>query len=515
MVFCEMIKINKHSYFNNKQIGINLLSNICSYTANIVISFVLTPFLINTLGKETYSFYPIANNIITYLSVITVSMNTIASRFITVNISRNRIDEASKYFSSILLSNIVMCLIIVIPMTIIITSIDRILDIPINIVSAVRMLFILVFATALVNILTSVFGVATFAKNRIDLRSIRELITAVLRLALFFILYSFFPPSIVYVGAVALVISIINIVFQVFFTKTLLPEIKITKYNISLKYIKEIFFVSVWNIINSLGNMLLTGTILFISNYFYGSNVSGTYAIVQTVPQFLNGIIVMLVGVFYPVVMHRFAQNDMGSLLLEISKAQKVVGSLVCGVITVFIVLSKDFFSLWTPNEDSTLLSKLLLVTIVPHMFIGCLWILTNLNVAMNKVKVPAFLTVSIGLLNIIIVCAVVNTLPFNIYYIPLISTVLQVVWIGFLIPKYVSGNLNVNLKLLYLYPSKILIVSLFNFMLLNFLKPYICIKDWTGFFFWGVLLGGFCLFIYALCMGLLNKKQIREIFKN
>ena len=47
-----------------KQVAINMVANIVSYSANILISFVLTPFLINTLGKETYSFYPIANTIV-------------------------------------------------------------------------------------------------------------------------------------------------------------------------------------------------------------------------------------------------------------------------------------------------------------------------------------------------------------------------------------------------------------------------------------------------------------------
>ena len=49
----------ENSNINNRQISINMIANIVSYSSNLLISFVLTPFLINTLGKETYSFYPV------------------------------------------------------------------------------------------------------------------------------------------------------------------------------------------------------------------------------------------------------------------------------------------------------------------------------------------------------------------------------------------------------------------------------------------------------------------------
>ncbi len=37
-----------------RQVTINMAANIVSYSGNIIISFILTPFLINTLGKTNY-----------------------------------------------------------------------------------------------------------------------------------------------------------------------------------------------------------------------------------------------------------------------------------------------------------------------------------------------------------------------------------------------------------------------------------------------------------------------------
>ena len=85
-----------------------MLANIVSYSANIIISFVLTPFLINVIGKETYSFYPMANTIVTYMSVLTNAMNTAASRYVTIALVQEKQEEANKYYSSTLAANLLM-----------------------------------------------------------------------------------------------------------------------------------------------------------------------------------------------------------------------------------------------------------------------------------------------------------------------------------------------------------------------------------------------------------------------
>ncbi len=172
-----------------KQISINMVANVVSYSSNLIISFILTPFLIDTLGKDVYSFYPIANSIVSYLSVLTATLNTMASRFFTVEIVNGNDKEANKYFSSVLASNIVISFFMFIPMAVIVVFVDTFLNVPINSVAAIRTLFALVFSAALVNVVGSIFGIATFAKNRIDLRSARELVTAVIRLGLYVLVY--------------------------------------------------------------------------------------------------------------------------------------------------------------------------------------------------------------------------------------------------------------------------------------------------------------------------------------
>ena len=173
----------------NKRLIINLSANIVSYSTNILIAFVLTPYLINTLGKETYSFYPIANNFVAYMCILTNALNSMSSRFVMVSYVKGHMEDVKKFISSVLFSNMIMAMLLLIPMVFIVIFINKIMDVPINIIASVRILFAFVFSSLLINILSSVFGVATFVKNRIDLRSIMQLAAGILKILMFYILF--------------------------------------------------------------------------------------------------------------------------------------------------------------------------------------------------------------------------------------------------------------------------------------------------------------------------------------
>lgn len=507
-----MPRKNDDNRISNRQISINMIANIISYSSNLIISFVLTPFLINTLGKEIYSFYPLANTIVSYMSILTNSLNTMASRFVTVSLVQRDNQKANQYFSSVLASNIIISAVLLVPMIVIVVFVDKILNVPINAIAAVQMLFSFVFASMLVNVLGSVYGIATFAKNRIDLRSLREIITAVVRLALFVLLYKFLPPSIVYVGIVTLIVAVINLGFQYFYTKILLPEIKLKRSYISKSCAMELLSSSTWNMIFVFGNTLLAGMTLLLSNLFFGAEASGLLSIVQTVPQFINGVISMLVGVFFPVITYRIAQKDINGTVDQILKAEHIIAIFACAVISVFSALGQEFFSLWVPGEDSKYLSVLSILTITPHLIIACTWILTNLNVALNKVKTPALFTIIIGGMNVIIAWFSVKVLKAPLISLPAISTILQIVWAGIFLPIYAAKELGISVGTFYPPLIKSLVASVLTFSLIHYFKQFLIMNNWSTFILWGIIFGICSLVCFALIV--LGPNQILRLSK-
>lgn len=493
--------MRKMSVSHNKRLAINMVTNIVSYSSTLLISFVLTPYLINVLGREAYSFYPIANNIISYMAILTNALNTMASRYITIEITKKHSAKANAYFSSVFFANVFISVPIAILMFAIILFANRVLSIPVNILGSVRLLFSFTFSSMLINLISSVFGVATFATNRIDLRSLRELVMSIVRLILLYLLYRFFKPTIAYVGLVALLVALLNLIFQATYTKILLPQIHVKRTNFKWNYVWEIVTSGLWNSLDSLGNILLVSTSLLLANIFYGADQAGQYAIVQTVPNFINGVISMLVGVFYPVIMIRFAENDTVGLLREVTSSQRIVGWLTTSVIGCFIGLSADFFNLWVPGEDTHSLVLLSTITIIPHILIGCVWTLSNLNIVMNKIKIPAIYLLASGLVNMVLTIGGYVLFHPGIWFVPAISSIIQAIWVGVFIPSYSSKVLGISEKIFLSPMMKGIIGSVIGWIVTSVSSNFIHPSGWIQFLLIGSISGGVTLVINAIIM--------------
>ena len=77
--------INK-SKSKNKQFAINVSAKIFAFAVSLAISFFLTPFLVKNVGKEAYGFVGLANDFVSYALVLTVALNSMAGRFITISL---------------------------------------------------------------------------------------------------------------------------------------------------------------------------------------------------------------------------------------------------------------------------------------------------------------------------------------------------------------------------------------------------------------------------------------------
>ena len=101
---------------NKKQLALNLVFNTASFAINFVISFFFTPYLVKTVGKEAYSFFPLVNNIIGYSSILTAAVGSMGGRFITMSIYQNDKEGANQSFNSVWVANIFLSILLSTPL---------------------------------------------------------------------------------------------------------------------------------------------------------------------------------------------------------------------------------------------------------------------------------------------------------------------------------------------------------------------------------------------------------------
>ena len=493
-----------------KQLVINLIANIISFSSSLLISFFLTPYLISTIGKEAYGFYPMANNFVGYLMIITLALNSMASRFITIEIAKRNYSRAKEYFSSVFYSNVLLAFILSLPMAVIVYKINSFLNVPSDLVNEVKLLFALVFIAMIITIFTSVFGVATFAKNRLDLKSYAEIVQGIIKISLYIALFSIFKPSLIFIGIVAVIQSLTNLLIQVFFTKKLLPDFQLSLSYFDYRSVRELLASGVWNSFNSLGSQLLLGVTLLLTNIYVGASSAGELAIVQTMPHFISSIISMLFSVFMPRITLVYAENSPGKLVDEVVFSQKVIGIMATMPILLVIIFGTDFFSLWVPDQNASRLQLLSILTLIPLVVHANMWTVYGLNIVLNKVKIPSLMLIVTGIVSILMSVSVLTFYIKSAYVVLIVSGISNVLYYMGFIPMYASNQLRIKYYVLYNHLIKTLAFSILFVLTGIFFKSYIMINSWLEFFFWGGLFGVIGLLINAITI--LNRREFNKL---
>ena len=232
---------------NKKILSINLISNFVAFIVSTAIGLVLSPFIIENLGSESYAFVKLANDFISYISLISIAINSMASRFISISYMRGDTEEACKYYSSVYYADIILSISIFVLGLVAIIFLDKIIEIPVNLLAEVKIVFLLVLINFVITMYFTVYSVGIFIKNKLYLTSLRNIESGLFRVLFLFGLFYFFVPHIYYIPLTTLIITIYTGFYNRYYTKKLTPDLVISRKNSEFKKVNSLIYsMKVW-----------------------------------------------------------------------------------------------------------------------------------------------------------------------------------------------------------------------------------------------------------------------------
>lgn len=410
-----------------KQLAINMVANILNLIANLGISFFLSPIIVAKLGAESYGFVTLANNFVNYISLITIALNSVSGRFITIKIHQKDYEKANIYYNSVLMTNIIFCVILFVPSVIFIHNLETFLNISSGIVLDVKVLFSLVFVSFYISIIGNVYSVATFAKNRLELAAARNTVLNVLRAIILICVFTMFSPNIIWMGMVSLLVAVLTIMTNINYSKKLLPELKLNIKEFRSSAVKELLSSGYWNTISQVGQILLNGLDLLLTNLFINPQLMGIVSISKTIPDILGSVAGTLVSAFSPSFTILYAKGKKLELLQEIKQSIKIVGIILGIPVGGWLAFGQDFFKLWMPTENSKLLYQLSVLASLTLFVNGGVSCIYNIFAVTNKLKVNSISLICSGGINALVVFILLKTTNLGVYAIVGTSTVILI----------------------------------------------------------------------------------------
>lgn len=503
----------------NKELIINMISSIVAFIINMGINFILSPYIINNVGVEAYGFISLANNFINYASLLTIALNSMAGRFITISLHRKDIDKANQYFNSILISNILIGVILCVISGVFVCKLEDIINVPQNILLDIKILFLFLFLNFIISVITSIFGIATFATNKLYLTSLRAIEGNVIRVILLISMFMILKPNVSYVGVVAFIVTVYSSVFNIYYTKKLLPQINISKKIYNFKVIIEVLESGIWNVFTKLSSILSNGLDLLIANLFLGATAMGTLSLSKTIPTVILSVFGMLASIFSPELTKSYAKGNLENMKSTLISSMRLLGVLATIPMTILIVYGNNFFKLWVPGEDAQLLQLLSIVGSAGMIFALPLEGLWNIFTVTNKIKESSIFLFFNSLLTIIIVIIsiqFVDSTEYRMYIIAGVSTIFSIIRALTFLPIY--GAKCIGVKWYTFYPQ--IFINTIGFAILSILayliKFVVVIDSWIKLFFVITIISFIGLIInYFLVLKKAERKKISNFCRD
>ena len=497
------------------QLVVNLIASILVFLVQFVINFWLSPFVVSRLGEEAFGFITLANNFTQYATLITIAINSMASRFISIEYNRGDIEKAKSYFASVFWSNVGLVIILLLISSLVIYKLESLINIDHSLVVDVKWTFVISFINFMLSCLATCFSASTFITNRMDYHAYIQIGNNCIRLLLTVGPFIILAPHIYYVSLATSFATLASFVVYIILCRKLLPEFNLNPSLFSMDRVLELAKSGIWILVSNVSSLLLNGMDLLLANLFISQIAMSRLSISKQFPTALGGLLGFLANIFAASLTTHVAHNNKDAVVTEILFTCKVLGLFLTVPFAGLIIFGQDFFLLWLPQGiyDIDAIREiyiLMILTLINVIINAYMYSIHSLFIAIDKVKTYSKMVLASSIVSIILTIILVKTTRLGAYAIAGTSTGV----LGFLnlilVPRFAEKALELKpfslLQTIFKNHLTLWITCIFFYVM----KSVLDVSSWTRFFVSASLVG---LIGYVLCFFLLFDHDSRNRF--
>ncbi|MCX6343547.1 MAG: polysaccharide biosynthesis protein [Armatimonadetes bacterium] len=388
------------SALNKGRFSHNLLANLISFALAIGIGLAFTPYLIHHLGIAAYGLVPLTVTLTSYLGLITMALNAVVGRYLTIEMEKGDMRSANVIFNTSLFGVSALALVIVLIGVMGSIFIDSLIKIPHGYEAQARLLLLFCVGSFLLIQLATPFLVSSFCCNRLDIQSTINSANLILRVIVVVLIFNFAAPRMWQVGVGYMVAAAFTLVCSVLNWRMLTPQLSIALRDFSVKALRQLTSTGFWVVISQLGTMLLLSVDLLIVNRLFGPDDGGRYGAILQWSILLRGIAGTVSGVFAPTMMYFYAHNDNDGLVRYAKRSVRLLGILIGLPVGLVCGFSRPLLTIWLDPSYAPLATLLVVMTV--HLSLNLAYLpLHSITQATNQVRVPGIVQIIAGFINL------------------------------------------------------------------------------------------------------------------
>lgn len=322
-----------------------MFSNYVGILGAIVIAFILSPFLVHTLGDTNYGIWSIISALTGYMTLLDLGVSSAIAKYVSKYKALKDYKSLNVVFSSGIVIMLMVGLSLMMLGPFIASAVVGAFSFDPEIRDTVHTLVIIAAIDVAVFVGTGVFFGAFFGFQRNEITNAASLFSALCRaIAFYFALSSGY--GLIAMGALSLAIHILVALLLAFTMSRVEPKVEITTKNADKSTMISIFNYSKFTFLTMLGLQLIYYSDAFVIGYFLSAAAITIYTIPWSLSEYSNKLIHAVSQTFVPVFSEQEATSDRNIFKTYITgtKAILLLSNLLCiGVLT----LGEEFIGVW------------------------------------------------------------------------------------------------------------------------------------------------------------------------
>ncbi|MBI5075003.1 MAG: polysaccharide biosynthesis C-terminal domain-containing protein [Nitrospirae bacterium] len=388
--------------------GWNAVFRFGAQFVSILLNLVATPYIIRNLGVESYGVVGVINTMISFMAIATTSLIATVGRNLTFAVEQQEYEKANKEISTAVYGLLRLFAISFLPLLALSIFIEKLIIMPPEVVVDARILYLLAVVAFGFTTISGPLGAAMFVRNRLDLFSGTSLARTVFFLALIVVLFSTVGANLTTYAIALLAGSILICFLHLRIHRHLLPGIEISMQWFDRSILREIIALGGWMTVAQIGGLLFLQTDLLVANRVLGATAAGQLAAISVISLQLRSLASLVSGLFAPNQAALWARGDQPAFSRYLLRSIRITTLFMALLVGIFCGSAEEILSLWLGQEFVSLTPVALLLTSYLVISLGILpsW---NAALAIGRVKVPAVVTLFLGVVNVLLSIILAN----------------------------------------------------------------------------------------------------------
>ncbi|MCR5496671.1 MAG: lipopolysaccharide biosynthesis protein [Paludibacteraceae bacterium] len=352
------------SVSNNKRIAKNTLILYFRMLLTMGVSLYTSRVILEALGVADYGIYNVVGGVVAMFGILSGSLSTAISRFITFELGKGNFDRLKRIFStSVNIQIILIAIITVLMETIGLWFLNYKMVIPEGRMTAANWVFQFSVITFAINLLSVPYNAVIVAHEKMSAFAYISIVDCTLKLIVALIIaYNPFD-RLVYYGLLIMIVGLINRSIYAIYSKRHFEEATY-KFLLDKDLMKEMFGFAGWNFITSANHMLNNQGVNMLINIFFGVVFNAARAVAIQVETAVVSFVNCFTTAVNPQITKCYASGEYDNMYKLVCTAAKYSYFLMLMLALPLIFEADTVLNIWLKNvpEKAVLFVQLSLV---------------------------------------------------------------------------------------------------------------------------------------------------------